>query len=123
MKFRNFFYTKKKDGERNSYFLLELESNENYVEGIVLPELEDSEVEDLVKKAFHREVKYKEWKAEAEKQGVDLEEYLENNPELNEERDEIEESIKPYIKKAYKKFLADRIETVVPEGADNEQDE
>lgn len=123
MKFRNFLYTKKKDGEKKSYFLLELEANEEYVEGIVLPELEDSEVEDLVKKAFHREVKYREWSAEAQKEGLDVEDFLARHQDLNEERNEIEESIQPYIKKAYRKFLADRIETVVPSDLQDTQDE
>jgi hypothetical protein len=123
MKFRNFLYTKKKDGEKKSYFLLELEANEEYVEGIVLPELEDSEVEDLVKKAFHREVKYREWNAEAQEEGLDVEDFLARHQDLNEERNEIEESIQPYIKKAYRKFLVDRIETVVPSDLQNTQDE
>lgn len=123
MKFRNFLYTKKKDGEKKSYFLLELESNEEYVEGIVLPELEDSEVEDLVKKAFHREVKHREWKAEAQEEGLDVEDFLSRNPDVDKERNEIEESIQPYIKKAYRKFLADRIETIVPSDLKDAQDE
>ncbi len=48
MKFKNFKYTKKKDGETKDYLILTLNERENDFSGIELNQLEDKEIEQLI---------------------------------------------------------------------------
>jgi hypothetical protein len=112
MKFSSFQYTKK-NGEMKNYFILKREKNEEYVEGIVLSNLEDEEIEDLIEKYFKFEVANKEIELEAQKLNMSVEDYLENNPDEKEKSKNNYEDIKPYIKKAYRKFIASNI-TIKP---------
>lgn len=112
MKFSSFNYTKK-NGENNNYFILKTEENEDYVHGIVLNKLETEEIEDLMAKYFKYEVKQKEIEESAKSEGQTIEDYLAANQDVKEEYDSYYETIKPYIKKAYRKFIADKIQKLV----------
>jgi len=114
MQFSNFDYTKK-NGEKNNYFILKIEEGSKYTEGIVLTKLEDKEVEDLIDKYFKYEVKKKEITKLAEDTGQTFEEYLESNQNIKMKYDELYIAIKPYIKKAYRRFLSDKVENPSPD--------
>lgn len=108
MQFSNFQYTKK-DGETKNYLILKMEDGVKYVEGIVLTKLESKEIEDLVEKYFKYEVKNKEIENVAADQEITVEDFLSDHREVKEEYDELYNNIKPYIKKAYRKFLTQNI--------------
>lgn len=48
MEFRNFTYTKKKDGETKKYLVMKLDENDKHLGGLDLKELSEYEIEQVI---------------------------------------------------------------------------
>lgn len=113
MKLKSFKYTKKKDNKTKNYFIMLLEESDDHIGGIDFSKLEEDEIKratDIQKKI---EAQHLEWTREAEEQDIKLDTYLESK---SSEKAKLEEELKPYVKKAYRKFLVKNISTELGEG-------
>jgi hypothetical protein len=106
---KNFKYQKKKDNEIKNYLVMILEEDEKHYEGLDLTKLEDKEIEDAKNLVVQFEMKDAKWRREANNNGQDIKNYIEENEDIQKEIDEYKENLKPYVKKAYRKYLKENI--------------
>lgn len=109
MEFKNFKYTKKKDGETKGYLVLVFEDNDQYLEGLDLGKLEEPEIKEAFQVSIEREALEKQFQIEAEKQGVEYEDYI-AEPSRQQKLQQLKEALQPFVKQAYRKYLKSNIE-------------
>jgi hypothetical protein len=113
MDFKNFKYTKKKDGETKGYLVMVFEDSDQYLEGLDLGKLEEPEIREAFKISIEREALEKQWAVEAEKQGMSYEDYV-GEPVRQEKLQQLKEAMQPFVKQAYRKYLKSNIEDPTP---------
>ena len=108
MKFKIFRYTKQKDGETKNYAILALEEDDQYLEGIDISKISKEEVLEMVKivSEYERDIASMQKEALVEKK--EFSEMI-SDPEYKEINEKYKENMKPFIKKAYRKFLVSNI--------------
>lgn len=115
MKIKSFKYTKKKDGETKEYLVLVLEEDEKYIGGLDLGKLEQQEITEATSIQIDLEALKAQWSQEAQELGVDYEEYTKDK-----DTTWYAEQMKPYFKKAYRKFLVENVKHLFSGLTDND---
>lgn len=111
MDFKNFKYTKKKDGETKGYLIMVFDDSDQYLEGLDLGKLEEPEIKEAFQISIEREALEKQFQIEAEKQGVEYEDYI-SEPLRQQKLQQLKEAMQPFVKQAYRKYLKSNIEDV-----------
>lgn len=109
MEFKNFKYTKKKDGETKGYLIMVFEDNDQYLEGLDLGKLKEPEIKEAFQVSIEREALEKQLQIEARERGVEYEDYI-SEPSRQEKLQELKEAMQPFVKQAYRKYLKSNIE-------------
>lgn len=108
MKIEAFRYTKQKDGETKNYVVAVLEKNSEYLEGIDIGKLSGEEMTKVVHLVANHEKRMFELEKLALEEKKEFADMIEE-PIYKSESEEYRSKMKPYIEKAYRKFLISNI--------------
>lgn len=108
MRIEAFQYTKQKDGKTKDYLIVVLEKDAFYLEGLDLSKLDTTEIPKIVHLIANHEKRMFHLKSLALKEKKEFSEMIEE-PEYKTEIEEYKSEMKPYVQKAYRKFLTSNI--------------